>query len=106
MFEFIDEWADQVNTRKDLLPSWRERNLNVILQTGQQSMFMVIDPTGVKVKHSIPENFHILLNTSTSMMKDIFSGKEKLTALPESNITITGAYQNILFMEALLLLSK
>ncbi|MGP4076663.1 hypothetical protein [Halobacillus sp. K22] len=108
MVEFIQDWVKQVNQRTDLLPSWRERRLNVILQVGNHRIYMYIDQSGVHLKTDQQENGLNLihLQSSSTIMKTLFMGEQKLTSLPQATIKVQGAYRNILFIESLLLLAK
>ncbi|ASF40296.1 hypothetical protein CEH05_14545 [Halobacillus halophilus] len=108
MLEFIQDWVKQVNQRTDLLPTWRERTLNVILLVGSLKVYLYIDQSGVHLKTDKQDNEHndIRLQSSSSIMKTLFAGEQKLTSLPQTTIKVQGAYRNILFIESLLLLAR
>ncbi|KHE68673.1 hypothetical protein [Halobacillus sp. BBL2006] len=106
MIDFIHEWIENVNRRYDLLPAWRERKLNVVLEIGQHLIYLFIDHTGVHFKSKQEGQGNLLLRSSSTVMEELFKGSKKLTSLPETMINVQGAYRNILFMESLLLLSR
>ncbi|ARI76666.1 hypothetical protein [Halobacillus mangrovi] len=106
MIDFIYEWVENVNHRYDLLPTWRERKLNVEVQVGQHQVCLFIDHSGVHLKATQEGQGSLVLQSSTSVMEELFTGTKKLTSLPETMINVKGAYRNVLFMESLLLLSR
>lgn len=106
MVEFIYEWAALVNCRHDLLPTWRERKLEVVIQIGHHAIFLLIDQSGVHFKSNVEGKGHVLLKSSANIMKELFTGETKLTSLPDTLVNVQGTYRNVLFMESLLLLSK
>ncbi|MBH0231013.1 hypothetical protein [Halobacillus yeomjeoni] len=105
MVDFVYDWVTQVNDRNDLLPIWRERNLDLVLQTEHQSVNVAIDHSGVSLRPSQKDEA-IFLKAPEDIIEELLRGEKKLTSISSNNCHIEGAYNHILFVESLLFLSS
>ncbi len=107
MVEMIESWMERVNQRKDLLPSWRERQVTLEVNAPPvHNISLIIDQNGVKLGAKQDQYGKIHLTSTPEIVQEILQGNRKLTALSKDTIDITGNYRNVLFLESLFLLSK